>query len=82
MAKNIPIDRGYYGKSPIRSTLKVSAPAKAVPPAVRPLKTTYSKLDQKTQLFGGFGETGLQETPSLLGMGKVAKPRNKSNKLK
>jgi hypothetical protein len=80
MAKMIPIDRGYYGKSPIRSTLKVAAPAKAVPPAVRPLKTTYSKLDQKQQLFGGFGETGLAETPSLLGMGKVVQPRKQRNK--
>jgi hypothetical protein len=81
---SIPVTRAdsYYGRSTIRNTLKASAPAKAVPPSVRPLKTSYSKVDQKNQLFGGFGEIGLMETPSLLGMGKVVKPRNKSNKLK
>lgn len=74
MAKGFNTSSGtpYFGRSTIRSTssLKAAAPAKAVPPSVRPLKTTYSKMNAAQQPFGGFGSTGLEETPSILGMSK------------
>jgi hypothetical protein len=41
-------------------------------PAVSPLQKTYKKssLTENTSLFGGFGTTGLAETPSIIGMGE------------
>lgn len=52
-------------------------PSMSRPPAIQPLKTKfYTKAagEDSTKFFGGgFGDTGLVETPSIIGMGKNAK---------
>jgi hypothetical protein len=64
--------------NPLGSTKKAAGFSKTASPRVAPLKTrvyTKAALGEDPTKFGGlgFGDTGLEETPSIIGMGRNAK---------